>query len=314
MKTYALIIALILGTSAFVPSVHAETTATEDAVLKSLKRELRKAQKSCPKLDCPTQNLQVDTLTSAQVRELGVEKRARLRQVAKAMALELWPDTVLEGPYHVQFRMRLDHIEFLLRGGERVGYRLTFSDKSWNTDDCRPKASRSENQLQSCETGRIHDAGFVLNDLKTTTRDESVNPTYIADPPAKRPAQADLSLNPAKRKALSNYARVNVPMSGETCDPQGVKATMAKNQQAIADLIYDERGLWICDDNERSPNCYEESSLATLLGQVDAVENLFGPSASFRTDPNYALCDRNDNCLVRLRLTCMQPELAIEIE
>ncbi|MBX3017319.1 MAG: hypothetical protein KF767_05475 [Bdellovibrionaceae bacterium] len=313
MTTYALIFALILGTSATLPA-YAETTAADDVVLKTLKRELRKAQKSCPKLDCPSQSLQVVPLTSAQVRELGTERRARLRQVTKAMALDLWPDTVLEGPYQVQFRMRLDHIEFLTRNGEQIGYRLSFSDKAWNTDDCRPKTSNTQNQLKDCETGRVHDAGFVLNDLKTTTRDEGVNPTYIADPPARRPAQADLSLNPAKRKALSSYARVNLPLTNPTCDARAVKETIARHQSQIVDLIYDERGLWICDDHERSANCYEESSLAILLGQLEPVENLFGPSQSYRTDPNYALCERNDNCLVRLRFTCMQPELAVELE
>lgn len=320
MTTPALILALILGTSAtpaaLANTARAQTEAAAEAELKSLKRELRKVQKTCPKLDCPGLSLRVEPLTSAQVRELGTERRARLRQVTKAMALDLWPDTVLEGPYHVQFRMRLDRIEFLLKNGEQIGYRLSFSDKAWNTDDCRPSSSAAsaEHELKDCETGRVHDAGFVLNDLVRTTRDEAVNPTYVPDAPAKRPAQADLSLNPAKRKALSSYARVNLPLVGGTCDQRVVLEAARRHLSLIADLIYDERGLWICDDHERSPSCYEESSLALLLAQLDPVANLFGPSQSFRTDPNYSLCDRNDACLVRLRFTCMPPEIAVELE
>lgn len=313
MTSPLLLFALILGTSAALPQVvHAQSAAAFEAELKSLKRELRKVQKSCPRLDCEGLSLQVAPLSRSQVSALGTERRARLRQATKAMALDLWPDTILEGPYHVQFRMRLDRIEFLLKNGEPVGYRLSFSDKAWNTERCGPDGS--EDNLKSCETGRVHDAGFVLNDLKTTLRDEGVNPTYVPDPPRAHPVQTDLSLNPAKRKALSGYPRLNLPLATDACDQREAIETARRHQRLIEDLIYDERGLRVCDDEERSPSCYEESSLRTLLSQLDVVENLFGPSQSFRTDVNYRLCDGNDACRVQLRLTCAQPDLVVELE
>lgn len=318
-----LILATSLISTTLVSNAAAETensaiqlSITADAELKSLKRKVRLEQKTCPALDCPNLTLKVEALSRGEVRELGPELRAKLRQISKNMALEIWPDTILEGPYHVQFRMRLDRIERFLQNGEPIGYRLSFSDKAWNTDRCRPGAANlpESQKYKQCDTGRVYDAGFVLNDLLRTFRDESTTPSYEAAGKSRKPAQTDFSLNPAKRKALSGFPRLNIPLISATCDARNVQESLRRSQNLIEDLIYDERGLTVCDDNERSPTCFEEASLVILLGQLEPLENPFGVSQSFRTDPDYALCTQDDLCKVKLRFTCNQPDLTVEIE
>lgn len=315
LRTSLFFTALLLTSVAIaqISSVPADPAA--EAELKNLKRQIRAEQKTCPSLTCSNLAVRVRPMTPTEVNSLGSVLRARLRQAARSMALELWPDTILEGPYHVQFRVRMDQIQRLTRNNETIGYRITFSDKAWNLDRCKTGVSEQpQSKLRNCETGRVNDAGFVLNDLARSFRDESVPATYVPDSQTKEPVQADLSLNPVKRKVLSNFARITIPLATETCTKDIVEAALQKYQFMVEDLIYNDRNLSVCDDNERSRSCYEESSLVTLLKSLQGIDNMFAPQVSFRTDPGYAICEHGPACDLRLRLTCMSPDLAVEIE
>lgn len=295
------------------PSLAVESSSSTS--VRELQRLIRSEQKKCPPLNCQDRRVLIEKLSTPEFKALGTETRAQLRSLARGQALDLWPDTVLEGPYHVQFRVRLDQIQSVKVDGREVAYRLTFSDKAWNKDLCTtgPEALRIP-QYRNCQTGRIFDAIYVTEDLKSSFRDTAVRAQYYADGasnmPLSVPAQTDLSLNSRKRRTLSGFSRLNLPLENNSCTRENIVTTLAQNHSLIEDLIYDERGLRVCDDNERSAACFEASSLFTLLSQVYEVTG----TPDYETDSGYALCDHSPECQVQARMRCLGQDLIFELK
>lgn len=288
----------------------AQTTSTYSDELKTLKALIRKEQKKCPTLNCAGQEFQVEALNAAEMRALGNELRKDLRLAGRGLALDLWPDTILEGPFYVQYRVRMDRIERLLRNHEAIGYRIVFSDKAWNIDHCKPKTPGDrEPSFRNCATGRIKDAGFVLNDLRAF-RDESVIAAFQPDGDDRVHAQTDLSLNPVKRKLMSGFSRLKLPFTSDHCDATAVKATLSIYQNLVGDLIYDERGLWSCEGKEQGQSCYEKGALQSLFDGI-APKGVFG--TTYQTDATHHLCDQGITCDVQLNVVCSGSDLVIEL-
>lgn len=282
-----------------------------------LQNLVREEQKTCPKLNCEESRLYVRDLMAFESKELGTEKRALLRAKTREQALGMWPDTVLEGPYQVQFRMRVDQLQELSLDGAPIGYRVMFSDKSWNTERCvasaPPTSERSSAPwYKTCETGRIYDAVFVLHSLQTAFRDEAAPATFYFDGdiriPIGSPIQTDFSLNPNKKHILSGFSRLNLPIESGRCDKQTLQQTLVQNISLIADLIYDERGLRVCDEQESGNGCYEESALATLLTSLAPTRG------GLETDLGYRICEGNPECGVQFRVQCNGLDLSLELQ
>lgn len=150
---------------------------------------VRQEVRKCPTLDCPDMRLQFRRMTQGEVSQLGAFHRSKIRRHMKSLAHDLWPDTILEGPYHVKYRIRLEKhgFEAVSVDGRFAGYRVSFSDKAWDLDRCHAiqTAPRPGDQpwthIKGCQSGRIHDRGFVMADLKAAFRDDSIQPVYRAD-------------------------------------------------------------------------------------------------------------------------------------
>ena len=145
-------------------------------------KQVLEAQRSCPRLNCPTTSVQVIPYTSSELRMIPRELRSQLKNLAINFANEIWPDTILEGSYQSADHYRIDGLEKVLIKGEQVGYRITYSDKAWNTDTCNydPLIPGS---LADCQTGRITESAFISLDLQTTLRDEAAWATFSPDGP-----------------------------------------------------------------------------------------------------------------------------------
>lgn len=297
--------------SAQTPGI-SDPSQREEKIIRALRQEIREAQKLCPQLNCPDGRYQVTPLNSIEVRDLGNVVRARLRVIAKSLALDLWPDTVLEGPYSVQYRVRLDRIARVTRGGEAIGYHLMFSDKAWNTDQCNAgRPDETVSPYVNCLSGRIFDAGFVLNDLNTRFRDELGGPNFIADAQPQTSSSKDLSKNSVRRQLMRAANRVRVPLMNNSCEIKSVYQTLVQNQELIENLIYDEKGITACDIHETPEKCYEPAALDVLLADLFPIESR---ANAFSTDPNYKLCRDEKSCSVNLKIVCIDADLVVEFD
>jgi hypothetical protein len=84
---------------------------------------------------------------------------------------QVWADTILEGDFHAAGDTRLDAVYTLYKDGEFLGYRITYSEKAWNTSECTYNGT--PNSLASCPEGRIIESSYVSPTLKTFVADEN---------------------------------------------------------------------------------------------------------------------------------------------
>ena len=96
-------------------------------------------------------------------------KKAMTR-IAKAQA-QVWGDTILEGDYAADGYTRLDRIDELFKYDQIIGYRITYSEKAWDTSDCSYDGIR-DSTLMDCTPGRIVESSYVTPDWKNYFYDE----------------------------------------------------------------------------------------------------------------------------------------------
>lgn len=92
-----------------------------------------------------------------------------LRTVAFTQA-QIWGDTILEGDVVASGRTRLDTVVAYLKNNRVVGFKIRYSEKAWNTEDCAYDGSKSS--LKTCKVGRIYEESFVSPDYATFFTDE----------------------------------------------------------------------------------------------------------------------------------------------
>lgn len=93
----------------------------------------------------------------------------KLQEAAKSQA-GIWGDTILEGDYFADGATELDRVVAYVRGGEVIAYRITYSERAWDTSDCAFDGDEMET-LFGCTPGRISESSFVSTGLTSFTRD-----------------------------------------------------------------------------------------------------------------------------------------------
>ena len=136
------------------------------------------AQALCPHLDCPGLSVNVVELTISERQQVKDLFHEGLKSLVVGLVEDLWPDTILEGPYEIAHQVRIDHIQKVLVDQKMAGFRMTYSDKAWNLNNCQydPKVPST---LSTCQEGRIVEAAFVSADLKEIFRDDQSFATYV---------------------------------------------------------------------------------------------------------------------------------------
>lgn len=94
---------------------------------------------------------------------------ARLHEVAKEQS-NIWADTILEGDYFADGNTELDSVVVYTRGSEVLAYRITYSERAWDTSSCSFDGEELET-LVGCQQGRIRETSFVSGGLTSYTRD-----------------------------------------------------------------------------------------------------------------------------------------------
>lgn len=99
---------------------------------------------------------------------------AQLQQLASISRSqgEIWGDTILEGDYEADGKTQLDRVERLSVDGRMALYRVTYSERAWDTSQCTPKDASSSQSLEACVEGRIEESTLVSLDLMSWVRDE----------------------------------------------------------------------------------------------------------------------------------------------
>jgi hypothetical protein len=126
------------------------------------------AQSKCLTLVCSTDQLTRVTVTPAQ---LNPEVFQRLQQKVEELAT-IWGDTILEGDYYADEKVQIDQITELSKNGALVGYYVTYSSQAWDTSTCEFD-SDDLSTLESCESGRITEGGFISSDFRDISRDNT---------------------------------------------------------------------------------------------------------------------------------------------
>lgn len=155
-----------------------QVAVVTEASAASLRETVRFYQNTCPNLRCDDSAMQVRTPSADELSQLPVEIKTALVKRSKTAAQEHWPDTVLEGPYQTNFRLRIEAIEFLTLNDQVVGYRISLSAPAWDTETCAFDP-RNKSTLKSCEEGRIHESMFISKDLSELFVDERAYADFV---------------------------------------------------------------------------------------------------------------------------------------
>lgn len=139
--------------------------------LKEFKSLVKKEQSHCPNLRCLNSEIRVKNLTLRERDRLDPVVYSRLHSAAKYLS-QSWADGILEGNFSLDEYVNLDHVEKVIYAGEIIGFRITYSSRAWDMDQCH-NPSRSKDPIKrNCLEGRIIESGFVTLNLRYTFHDE----------------------------------------------------------------------------------------------------------------------------------------------
>lgn len=164
-----LVLSLVFLTGAKAFSMPADQF--EDAIIE--------AQKKCPHLNCHESRVIAVEVSESEYRKIEKDDRLKIKNLVIRQAEDLWGDTILEGPYENLGRYRIDSVQKILIDGALSGYRVTYSDRAWDTDTCNYDPT-DKKTLKNCTSGRIVESAFVDVGLTKVYRDLEAMAQFIA--------------------------------------------------------------------------------------------------------------------------------------
>jgi hypothetical protein len=82
----------------------------------------------------------------------------------------VWSDTILEGDYSADGNTELDKVEGVYNGKYLMFYRITYSERAWDTSGCE-YMGEDRSELKKCRAGRIVESSFVSKSHDSWMRD-----------------------------------------------------------------------------------------------------------------------------------------------
>lgn len=140
--------------------------ANTAAAVSDLEIMVKRSQVTCSELNCPETRIGVRELRGEELQALPPSHREFLDQSTLTFAEEIWPDTVLEGPFEVDYSQpaQIEKVEALMIDGEIQGYRVTFSMTARDID--REVA------------GRVVDRLFAIPQIPVHFHDDAFTPSF----------------------------------------------------------------------------------------------------------------------------------------
>lgn len=107
----------------------------------------------------------------------------QLLSIAQSQS-EIWGDTILEGDVWTLGEIRVDRIEYLFDGDELLGYRITYSQKGWETAFCDLTGAtvedyNREETFAQCAEGRVYESAYATADLRAYFIDYNAVATLV---------------------------------------------------------------------------------------------------------------------------------------
>lgn len=93
---------------------------------------------------------------------LDMKSKNDLMRVAWEQA-QIWADTILEGDFVADGKTRLDEVQALYKYKTLIGYKITYSERAWDTSNCSYDGLHDET-LRGCTEGRITESSYVSTD------------------------------------------------------------------------------------------------------------------------------------------------------
>jgi|GEM_PF-1067034 len=155
---------------------------TQTATASEFRKSIEEAQGLCPSLKCPQSVVTLKQLDPASWTALPTttQKFLNAQAVERSVA---WDDTILESDYFTSDKdsVSLNSVAFVDRNNQRIGYRIIFAIRAWDTSTC--PFDPENPKLEGCQEGLIIDAAFVSLDLKEVFQDETSYAHFVAASP-----------------------------------------------------------------------------------------------------------------------------------
>ena len=165
MKNLILFLAMTLSLTA-----HADEYGAD---AKPFQKQIDEAVQDCSFGNCNPgvfSSRELYTSDSPKKTSLKTAEVAAFQKIAEQQSY-IWMDTVLEGPYTTDGKTVLDNITAIFKNKKLIGYRISYSEKAWNTETCEYD-SENEDSLKDCDQGLISEGTWVSPALTTFFRDE----------------------------------------------------------------------------------------------------------------------------------------------
>lgn len=139
----------------------------------SFQRQLQAELKNCPKLNCTEGKFFLHELDTNEFSNLPLAFKNSIRQKARDMAYDRWPDGILEGPYDSKMKIRLDSFStissYSANGTKLIGYHVTYSAIAEN--------------VETGDVGRIIESAYVSDKLKDEFVERSSRARFVPNAP-----------------------------------------------------------------------------------------------------------------------------------
>ena len=137
------------------------------------------AEKNCPGLRCTDSSVKAKILSRSQANQLDPELLQKMTHTCEQIAETEWPETILEGPYVASFQVQISQLEVLTYSNSTLGYRVTYVDKAWNTENCEYNPEQP-NSISACEPGLFIESAFISAKNGESFRDPNAIVEFFA--------------------------------------------------------------------------------------------------------------------------------------
>jgi hypothetical protein len=168
---------LLLASFLLFPALPAFSAAPPSAPTPSVFAQIVSAIQSVCK---PAQNiclapLKVDTIWRSEIPD-GIQTTTIMPREALAFTRisdnqsQIWGDTILESDYEADGVTLLEQVQTISKNGKIVAYRITYSQRAWQTTTCKDPNFNPANPV-GCIEGRIRESTYVSSDLTVWLND-----------------------------------------------------------------------------------------------------------------------------------------------
>ena len=162
MLSYGIVISILIGL--FMQVSHAEASMGPGQT-KNFVSEVNLLNQNCQRFNCKNPYTIVELYrrsVQADFDGLDMKSKHDLMRVAYEQA-QIWADTILEGDFVADGKTRLDEVQALYKNKTLIGYKITYSERAWDTAYCSYDGIHNET-LRGCTEGRIVEASYVTPD------------------------------------------------------------------------------------------------------------------------------------------------------